>query len=276
MENISLGLSILCSIGAATSLGLAIFFFAKNQQKQGSAFSALMFVCVVLAYVPQLDSIKGGFVDAKFNRTLNQANEIISRLSKIAVTNATIGYTTLAWGNRFAAPAAKTKQRIADEMDRQLAELKISADERHEMSKTFVTFIGVDLSSIFDTTIEYVLQEKQRKAYDLLQKEHTPENQSALDKLLKDAATWRGKANEPFQIDTFSMPEHLTIPKTLLDQRELLVVEKFKTELLDIFNECAKVGGYTKEASELSDNLLNNEVGTRQMAKDRFGPTFDN
>ncbi len=87
MDNISFGLSILCSFGAATCLGLAICLFIKNSHRQGMAFSVLMFVCVVLAYVPQLDSIKGGFVDAKFNRTLNEANDTIARLSKMAIRN---------------------------------------------------------------------------------------------------------------------------------------------------------------------------------------------
>lgn len=98
MEHISFGLSLLCSTGAAISLTLAIYYFVKSQHKQGTAFSLLMFVCVVLAYVPQLDSIKGGFLDAKFNRALNQANDIIARLSKMAVTNARVSYTSLAWG----------------------------------------------------------------------------------------------------------------------------------------------------------------------------------
>jgi hypothetical protein len=78
-----------------------------------------------------LDSIKGGFVDAKFNRTLNQANDIITRLSQMAIINARVSYTTLAWGNRMATgPYAKDKQAILDEIDRQLVDLKASASVR--------------------------------------------------------------------------------------------------------------------------------------------------
>jgi len=178
MDNISFGLSILCSLGAATSLVLAIFFGIKNKLKQGTAFTGLMFLCVVLAYVPQLDSIKGGFVDAKFNRTLNQANEIIARLTQMAIINARVSYTTLAWGNRMAAgPYAKDKQAILGEIDRQLVDLKASANDRREISRTFVNLIGVDLYYGFRSIMDQVVSEKRRQAAQATDK--NPESQSA-------------------------------------------------------------------------------------------------
>ncbi len=131
-----------------------------------------MFLCVVL------DSIKGGFVDAKFNRTLNQANEIIARLTQMAIINARVSYTTLAWGNRMAAgPYAKDKQAILGEIDRQLVDLKASANDRREISRTFVNLIGVDLYYGFRSIMDQVVSEKRRQAAQATDK--NPESQSA-------------------------------------------------------------------------------------------------
>jgi len=95
MDYISIALSIFFTLAAFGCFGMAAFFFYHNRHKQGIAFSTLMFVCVVVAYAPQLDSIKSGFVDAKFNRTLNQANDIIARLTSMAQINSKVAYTVL-------------------------------------------------------------------------------------------------------------------------------------------------------------------------------------
>jgi hypothetical protein len=276
MDAISFSLSILCALGAAACLGLAIFFFLKNRHKQGIAFSGLMFLCVVLAYVPQLDSIKGGFVDAKFNRTLNQANEIIARLSKMALINARVGYTTLAWGNRLGSPYAKDKQAILDEIDRQLVDLKVSADDRREISRTLVNLIGVDLFYNFRSTMEQVVSEKQRQlGQATVQKEKTPESQSAYEKAIEQAASWRRELDKHYLIETFSLPDALIIPTNLLDEREQQIAKKFRDHFVTMFTECSKKGGYTSESAALIDNFNNDETMFAKQAREMFGSTFE-
>jgi Fe-S oxidoreductase len=279
MDNISFGLSILFSLGAATCLGLAIYFFIKNRIKQGTAFSGLMFVCVVLAYVPQLDSIKGGFVDAKFNRTLNQANDIIARLSQMAIINAKVSYTTLAWGNRMAAgPYAKDKQAILDEIDRQLVDLKASASDRREISRTFVNLIGVDLHYYFSSTMEQVVSEKQRRLGQVtVEKEKNPESQAAYEKAIEQAASWRRELDKAsLLVETFNLPDVLIIPTNLLDEREQQIAKTFRDRLIETFNECVKKGGYTNEAAALIDNLNSNAATViAKQAREMFGPTFE-
>jgi hypothetical protein len=275
MEHISFGLSLLCSLGAAISLTLAIYYFVKNRHKQGMAFSVLMFICVVLAYVPQLDSIKGGFVDAKFNRTLNQANDIIARLSKMAVTNARVSYTSLAWGNRLMTPYARDKQAILDEVDQQLADLNVSSSERRALSRTFVNLIGVDLSNIYSATIGQVVQEKIRQAGERTTKQPSSEAQAAYEKAIAASEAWQRDTNKNYLVETFNMPEHLPVPTALLDEREQALAQKFANVIMTAFAESEKKGGYSSMAATLIDEYNSNfDVVAARRASEIFGPTF--
>jgi hypothetical protein len=254
---------------------LAIYYFAKNSHKQGTAFSLLMFLCVVLAYVPKLDSIKGGFLDAKFNRTLNQANDIIARLSKMAVTNARVSYTSLAWGNRLGTPYAKDKQAILDEVDQQLADLNVSATERRALSRTFVNLIGVDLSSIYSATIGQVVQEKIRQAGERTTKHPGPEAQAAYEKAIAASEAWQKDLNKNNLVETFNMSEHLLIPTALLDEREQVLTQKFANAIMTAFAESEKTGGYSSAAATLVDDYNSNfDVVAARRAREIFGSTF--
>jgi hypothetical protein len=276
MESISLGLSILCSVGVAVSLGLAIYYFIRNRLRQGYAFCLLMFLCVVLAYVPQLDSIKGGFLDAKFNRTLNQANDIIARLSKLAVTNARVSYSSLAWGNRWTTPYARDKQAILDEVDQQLVDLNVSASERRTLSRTFVNLVGVDLSVVYAETMQQVVQEKIREAGERTTKQPVPEGaQAEYQKVIAASAAWNKELGKNYLVENFDMSDHLLIPAELLDEREQTITKKFAEEIMAAFVESDRKGGYSANAAALVDEYnANPQIVAAQRARQIFGPTF--
>lgn len=273
MDYISLLLSIMFSLGAAVCLCLSIFFFFHDKHKRGIALSTLMFVCALLAYVPQLDSIKSGFVDAKFNRTLNQANDIIARLTGMAVTSAKVGYTTLAWGGRMASPYAKDKQSILDEIDRQLIDLKVSNTDRREISKIFVNLVGVDLFLIYRGVMEQVVQEKVRQAQDKLTKEQNPEHQAAYEGAVHQSENWHSDLDRPYFVESFVLSDHLSIPSKMLDDREFGITKGFKDELVAMFNESAKKNGYSDQTAALVDKYRD-ETELAKKSREMFGATF--
>lgn len=277
MDKISLGLSLLCSVGAAAALTLAIYFFIKDKQKQGSAFSVLMFVCVVLAYVPQLDSIKGGFVDAKFNRTINQANDVIDRLRKMAMINAKVAYAMLAWENRPGAPAERENGAIVREIEKQLVELDVSAADRREISSIYVTMLGLDLQTIFYAVLDNVVWQKLKHADELLAKQDSAENKAFQQQRWNDATAWRKEISEPVLIREFRLENGLMIPEKLLDPEEQRAARKFKDELLKMFNDMKLQGRPTEETSQLIDTYLGIErdkVSSRK-ARELFSASFE-
>ena len=68
----------------------------------------------------------------------NEADEIVAKLRQLAITNAKAVYMNVGWGDRTGSPSAKDKQAMLDEVDAQLRDLKVSAEEeRHSLPRTF-------------------------------------------------------------------------------------------------------------------------------------------
>jgi hypothetical protein len=140
----------LLAIGAFGCFGIALWFFGHEKLKIAGALSALFFLCVVvLAYIPKAESINAFAVNVKLKQNVDLAKDAIEQLRELAKTNARVGYTTLAWGNRLGSPTAQEKKAILDQVDQQLEALQVSKAERKEISRPLVRLIGLDLYSVF-------------------------------------------------------------------------------------------------------------------------------
>lgn len=281
MDYISIVLSIFFTVAAFGCFGMAALFFYKNRHKQGIAFSTLMFVCVVVAYAPQLDSIKGGFVDAKFNRTLNQANDIIARLTSMAQINSKVAYTVLAWGGRLGGPYARDKQLILEEIGQQMADLKISDNERREISKKFVQLVAVDLAAAYAKCISALVDDKYQRAArattEEMQKDPTDGAKADLDILATKVNSWRQQMQSAnyVVVEQFDLPKALKLmtPDAILSDNEREGAKRFENAVAALFKASAAKGNLTTEASDLIDSLQTDE-DIRRKTGEEFGYSF--
>src|SRR5690349_19489333 len=104
----------LLAFGALICFGMALWFFWHESLKTAGALSALFFLCVVLAYLPQAESINAFAVNVRLKKNVDLAKDAIEQLRDLAKVNARVGYTTLAWGNRMGAPSAEEKKALLD------------------------------------------------------------------------------------------------------------------------------------------------------------------
>jgi hypothetical protein len=282
MDYVSLFLSVLFALGAAVCLGFSMYFFYHDKHKRGIAFSTLMFVCALLAYVPQLDSIKSGFVDAKFNRTLNQANDIIARLTAMAQLNSKVAYTVLAWGGRLGGPYARDKQIILDEIGQQLADLKISDNERHDISKKFIELVAVDLGGAYARCLSLLVDDKVRRAEQATsqeaQKDANSPAKTQLDDLTKKVSAWQkqmqvenGVAVERYDLST-SMK--LATPDAILSASEREAANRFQDKIIALYKASAAKGNLTTDTAGFIDSFQT-EDGVKDRTSKEFGYSFD-
>lgn len=172
-------------------------------------------------------------------------------------------------------PYARDKQAILDEVDQQLAELKVSAAERKALSRVFVNLVGVDLAGIYSATMAQVVEEKVRQAAEKTTKQPSPEAQADYEKVVAAVEAWNKELNKSYLVENFSMPERLPIPVVLLDEREQAVARKFGAELMAAFNESEKKGGYSNAAAALVDEYNSgSDVVAARRARELFGPSF--
>ncbi len=260
----------LLSIAAMICFGLIIYFAYLDRLKMAGLLSALFLVCVLLAYFPQLESIKAFTVDVKLRKSLDRAEEILERLKGLAIINARMGYAVLAWENRWGGSSAKQKQALLDEYDKLLSDLKVGSDVRNQMVHPYVQLIGVDFYSVFKHTIEIYLQYKRDKTL--------AEGSDALEKkriFVADEDEWR-RLNSigPFEnLSDYDLDLYLRrlIPQRLLDNRQLESASNFRKEILNMFDECKRKGGLTPEAADFLDRYKINLKSIDDKAYELFG-----
>jgi len=265
---------VMAVMAVFTLIGAAYQAF-NNSIKSAAALGTLCALSVALLYLPQLEVFKAFGIEARLRHTLDRAEEIIAHLKELAMINAKVTYLSMAWENRLGSPTAKDKQAVLDEVDQQLIALKVGDEERREIKKPLVQMIGLDLWNIYSQVMERFLYWKRKELAQRANSEQSEEARAALQKFITDEASWRATARgeSPFkELANYDLEKYLVVatPTALLDETEKSLAEKFRTEVLGLYNGCRAKGGFTPAAAEFYDKYLDRS-GTDLKVKELFG-----
>jgi hypothetical protein len=263
----------LFAICAAICFALTILFaFRKDGIKLSTLFGGLFFLCSVLAYFPQLDSVAAFSINVKLHNNLNRAEELISKLRELSVVNAETSYMTFTWGNRFGGPYAKDKQKILDGFNGVLTELNVNLDERQALADQYVRMIGFDLYGLYLSVIDNYLQWK-GKQFD----KGKPDFQEKIQKFNEGLAQWRALVRpvnlriEDFKFDLFL---EKAVPNDMLEEAEIVRSRDFAKAIAALYDGCRKKGGYTTEAALFVDTYgpaSGDQEGIEHKVEEVFG-----
>ncbi len=246
----------LLSIAASICLVLAVCLSLQENLKGAVLLSSLFFLCVMLAYFPQLERVKAFTVDVKLRKSIDHAEEVLEHLKKLSVVSAKVSYMILAWQNRWGGASVKDKQAMLDDINHLLSELNISSSEKDEITRPYVHLIGFDLYHIFNGIIEkYALWKKNNlKLPDKMQS-----FSNEIDKWRKDCQITSSSTFDPYSA------LRREIPTTLLDNHEQDLANRFRQYVIVMYDDCKKKGGLTDKAIELIDNCNDAENSDRKM-----------
>jgi hypothetical protein len=246
---------------AIVSLILALYE-GFNQRVSAAVFLSGLFVaCALMVYLPKIEVFKAFGVEAKLQKTVTEAVATLASLKRLAEISAKASYLTMAWGNRLGTPPAREKQAVLDDIDAQLAELKVSPDEIAKIQIPFVKMVRVDFLFLFQGVLNQYATILNSK---LVEDVHQAKDPSAATGLMMrhsdliTAWTKRARNDDPAgALEKQSLEDLLNdfIPKSgeWLSDKELAVVQKFKAEIVRLNADCEKRGGYTTEASTYYD-----------------------
>lgn len=268
----------LLACGAFVCFGMALWFFWQERLKTAGALSALFFLCVVLAYLPQAENINAFAVNVKLKRNVDLAKDAIEQLRELSKVNARVGYTTLAWGNRLGAPTAQEKKALLDQVDQQLAALNVSKAERKEIARPLVRLIGLDLYFIFAHSMDRYVHVRERDFSEQL-KQH-PTEQAVKDEYQKHLFAvndWRSQLDHPERdVDGYNLQASLrrAVPLTWVSEKDAEAARKLANEIQGLFDDCVKAGGYTPETAQFLDRY-GDLKGNNDKLREMFGRALD-
>lgn len=251
---------------------LAAFQAWSGNMKSAAGLGTAFVVCGIFLFWSQIKTFKVWEVQVELRETLDRAEEIIGRVRKLAAISARASYLTIAWGNRLGTPAAAEKQAVLDDIDDQLAELKVTRDERAVIIRPWLKMIKADFFFLYTRVIRGIAALKNKE---LVAAIHATNNQEANEAAMAHSnliTPWSKKTNADFKamdrLENKSLPEVIDewMPEKggWLSDKELAAVAVFKAELLKQAADSEKKGGYTREAASYFDALSKLETEKSQ------------
>ena len=237
-------------------------FEGFNQRVAAASFlGTLGVVCTFLVFMPKLEVFKVWGVEAKLQQTVTEAVATLASVKRLAEISAKASYLTIAWGNRFDGPRATEKQAVLDDINGQLAELKVSQAEVSNIQLPFVKMVRLDFFFLFQGVLNQYAALLNGK---LTNEVHSaPDPSVAAGLVMKHSdliAAWTKRTqneNPSADLERESLEDLLNayIPKPgeWLSDKDLAAIQKFKAEIVRLNADCEKKGGYTSEASTYYD-----------------------
>lgn len=248
------------ALGVAALL-LCVFQAWNGNIKSASTLGVAFIVCGVFLFLSQIKTFKVWEVEVELRETLDRAEEIIGRVRKLASISARASYLTIAWGNRLGTPPAKEKQAVLDDIDNQLAELKVLPRELADIQRPFVKMVRLDFFFLFQRVL--------RQYAGIINAELSANIPGAKDPSaaaaravryseLVTAWTNRTQRDDPSaDLEKESLEDVLNdfLPKSgeWLNDKELVIMQRFKQKIVRLNADCEKKGGYTPEAAAYYD-----------------------
>lgn len=230
---------------------LAIYFAFNDRVAAGTLMSGLFVVCVLFYYLPQMEYFKAYGVEAKMRARLNEADELLQKIRRLAVVAGKLTYHTLGWQSRLAHPV-REKQSLADDVDEVLSSMGVPGRELSDMKSNYIHFILVDLHWLFanqdstDKRLQVALanigsREKERI-----------EN---LKERLKLVSASRRIGAPLRQGEDFREACERVMPEAGgLDETDANLLRDLMGQLCTIAEECVSKGRLTPEAAEMIEN----------------------
>ncbi|KZD22805.1 hypothetical protein [Tardiphaga robiniae] len=240
---------------AVFALICALYQAMNDRVSAAALLSTIFLVCVLVVYLPKLEILEAWGVKAHLVRTLNEADEILAKLRRLAVINAKSTYETVGIGQRWDGQSAVENQARLDEINAQLIDFGVAEVERRELAKTYVRLMGFDLYMHYVQTLDRYFNFKAnalRMQGDREKNEAMKAEAAGYDEV---KANWKPKYNLFSQLATYSLEEELTLatPTKQLSENDRKAVEAFKNQIVRLFKDTETKAGLTKEAASYLD-----------------------
>jgi hypothetical protein len=180
----------------------------------------------------------------------------LAKLRELSITHAKSVYMNVGVGQRWGKGLnATSNQAMLDDIDRQLRDLGVSADERRGLGANYVCLMGFDFYMLYARTLERYFQFKQQALNAELNR--NPQN----EQLKEEVHRWRDwrpswKPNYALfsQLSVYSLEDELgRLSAPWLSERDGKSVDAFRNQVLSLFKATQTKGGLTKEAAEYLD-----------------------
>jgi hypothetical protein len=248
------------------AMGVCALILSLYQGWSGRTGSAIFLFtaalgCGAFLFLPSIKVFKLWEFQVELRETIDRAEEILGKLRRLSLISAKSSYTSLAWSNRWGGPSAKDKQLILDEVNAQLAELRVTPEERADVVRPYVHLIGWDFYQMYSHTLDRYIGSRYSEFTNKANSPTLdPATRAEIERRGPLVNAWRSRIFQDglfarAQGGAFTQLLDFADPGELLDDHEKKALAFYRTELAGVFQACVVKGGFTKEAAEYFDKF---------------------
>lgn len=228
----------LFGIGALVCFCLAVRFCCQKEKLGAAALlSGLFLLCVVLAYFPQLDSIKAFSIDVRLKKGLDRAEDLLAQIRKVSIASAKSTYMNTAWSGRYGSMPERTKQKLLDAVNEELQSVGITEEEKKEIVRPYVEFVAFDLYGIFCNSVAGVFGHHH----------DGPEGRMLANEWRKTLPTHDPESfHQLSNGSAFASYMKKQIPQSSFDADDQQKLIKLAEKIGHIYDDCLRSGGHTE------------------------------
>jgi hypothetical protein len=227
---------------AMLSLLCAVYEAMNQRLASAGVLGGIFLAAAFLIYLPQLETFRAFGVEARMQKNLDRAQEILDKVRQVSIASAKSAYLSFAWSGRLGGMPERDKQKVLDSVHDQLRDIGVSNDDLRAIEAPHIQLIGYDLSVLFYHAVRGAMRharapEKSIEDWDI---KWTP---SGLESVLPSLADGR-------RLTTYLKQQ---IPLSIISAPEVGTFEGLANKIGELYEGCLDRGGYTEGALRFVD-----------------------
>jgi hypothetical protein len=186
----------LTAMAVITSI-LTAYSALEGKLAAAGVLGCVFVACTLFTYLPQMESFKAFGVEAtlQIQQKLDRAEEILKKVRELSIVSAKASYFNIASAGRWGSKSdlrhkQRDKQNALDLIDDQLNSIGISEEERLEIARPHINYIGYELYVKFYQTAKSALQSHCQDASTIVDwdKKYMPLGVAKIESIFKDGS----------------------------------------------------------------------------------------
>jgi hypothetical protein len=255
MDRLKEILSYFLAAMAMLSLLCAVYEAMNQRLASAGTLAGIFIAAALLMYLPQLEAFSAFGVEARMQKTLDRAQEILDKVREVSIASAKSAYLDLAWSGRLGGVSFREKQKVLDSVDQQLRRIGVKDDELRAIVQPYIELIG------YDFIVEFY-----NMARGALLHNRTPGNEGA--KVVAEwEAKWTPNGVDPIRswlVDGRKLTSYFKqqISRSAMPALEYDKLARFADKIGELYEGCRNRGGYTDEALSAFESYRDKVNGT--------------
>ncbi|MFE1602993.1 hypothetical protein [Methylobacterium sp. ID0610] len=255
---------IVALIGALLSFVCTLILSFQDKPITAGICASLFIITLIINQIPILDSIEAFSIKAKFNRKIQEVDDVLEKVRSLANTFAAQAYTQISAQGRLGTSEISEKSKIIGDINDLLRDLSVPVDQLKRNQEKLMRYMRIDFVLEIDSIVRRRISEVADEYYRMAQNQpaYTDEPESpdrlitlndyvAKHERMKRTIYLKDEAVGSLTDDNFVRILTDSLPREHLSEEDIVKLESFIAESHAAYRKSLEICNYSQEASQI-------------------------